>query len=154
MNEQDDLTLYKVVLNHEEQYSIWPADRENALGWRDEGFRGNKTLALAYIKEQWTDMRPLSLRVLMDNARQPVTTANAPSVAPASMQPAAVVFAAPAEVSAPPAAANVAPAAVSIAPAEVSIPAPALQAAPTESTSIPDSGAPAKRGWFSRWRKS
>ena len=35
-DETEDKTIYKVVINHEEQYSIWPADRENALGWKDE----------------------------------------------------------------------------------------------------------------------
>jgi MbtH protein len=59
---RDDLTVYKVVVNDEEQYSIWPADRENALGWRDAGFQGRKQDCLAHIKEIWTDMRPKSLR--------------------------------------------------------------------------------------------
>jgi len=53
---------YKVVVNHEEQYSIWPADRENAPGWSDAGERGTKKECLDYIREVWTDMRPLSLR--------------------------------------------------------------------------------------------
>lgn len=65
-NEQEDTTIYKVVLNHEEQYSIWPVDRENALGWRDEGKTGTKEECLAHIEEVWTDMRPLSLRKKMD----------------------------------------------------------------------------------------
>lgn len=64
-DEQDDKTTYKVVLNHEEQYSIWPADRENAPGWRDEGTVGPKAECLAHIREIWTDMRPLSLRKAM-----------------------------------------------------------------------------------------
>lgn len=64
--EQEDTTIYKVVLNHEEQYSIWPIDRENALGWRDAGKSGTKDECLAYIKEVWTDMRPLSLRKKME----------------------------------------------------------------------------------------
>ncbi len=55
-------SAYKVVINHEEQYSIWPADRENALGWRDVGKRGTKEQCLEYIEEVWTDMRPLNLR--------------------------------------------------------------------------------------------
>lgn len=59
---------YKVVLNHEEQYSIWPAHRENAPGWRDAGISGTKEACLAHIKEVWTDMRPLSLRRAMDGA--------------------------------------------------------------------------------------
>ncbi len=65
-DEEDDKTIYKVVLNHEEQYSIWPADRENALGWRDEGKRGIKDECLSHIKDVWTDMRPLSLRKKME----------------------------------------------------------------------------------------
>jgi MbtH protein len=67
-DEKEDTTVYKVVLNHEEQYSIWPADRENALGWNDAGKTGTKEECLAYIKEVWTDMRPLSLRKKMDEA--------------------------------------------------------------------------------------
>lgn len=63
----DDNTTYKVVVNYEEQYSIWPADRENAPGWRDAGFSGNKEACLEYIQNVWTDMRPLSLRRRMDN---------------------------------------------------------------------------------------
>jgi MbtH protein len=57
--------VYKVVVNHEEQYSIWPAGRENPLGWTDAGKSGPKAECLAYIKEVWTDMRPLSLRKKM-----------------------------------------------------------------------------------------
>jgi MbtH protein len=69
--EQEDNTIYKVVVNHEEQYSIWPADRENPLGWNDVGKSGAKADCLAYIKEVWTDMRPLSLRKKMEEmARQ------------------------------------------------------------------------------------
>ena len=52
----------KVLINHEEQYSIWPADRELPLGWREAGAQGTKAECLAYIEEVWTDMRPLSLR--------------------------------------------------------------------------------------------
>jgi MbtH protein len=57
---------YKVVVNHEEQYSIWVADRVNPAGWRDAAMSGSKSECLAYIKEVWTDMRPLSLRKQMD----------------------------------------------------------------------------------------
>ncbi len=67
MNNQDeDSTIYKVVVNHEEQYSIWPAQRELPLGWSDAGKSGTKEECLAYIKEVWTDMRPLSLRKKME----------------------------------------------------------------------------------------
>jgi len=58
--------IFKVVINPEEQYSIWPADKENAPGWRDVGKSGSKEECLAYIEEVWTDMRPLSLRKAMD----------------------------------------------------------------------------------------
>lgn len=62
----EDSTTYSVVVNHEEQYSIWPADRELPLGWRAAGFNGDKAACLDFIKEVWTDMRPLSLRKRMD----------------------------------------------------------------------------------------
>jgi MbtH protein len=72
MNTDDtkDNTIYKVVLNHEEQYSIWPADKENPLGWTDAGKSGSKMECLAHINEVWTDMRPLSLRKRMEE-REP-----------------------------------------------------------------------------------
>ena len=69
-DENEDETIYKVVVNHEEQYSIWPNDRENALGWSDAGKVGLKNECLAYIKEVWTDMRPLSLRKRMAEQAQ------------------------------------------------------------------------------------
>ncbi len=71
MSEQDDATVYKVVMNHEEQYSIWPAARDNAPGWRDAGPSGSKAECLAYIERVWTDMRPLSLRRQMGEAAPP-----------------------------------------------------------------------------------
>ncbi len=64
--EQEDKTIYNVVVNHEEQYSIWPAHRESPLGWSNAGKSGVKEECLAYIKEVWTDMRPKSLRDKMD----------------------------------------------------------------------------------------
>jgi MbtH protein len=67
-DENEEHTIYKVVVNHEEQYSIWPSSRENPAGWRDAGKSGPKAECLAYIKEVWTDMRPLSLRQRMDKA--------------------------------------------------------------------------------------
>lgn len=66
--EREDTTTYRVVVNHEEQYSIWPVDRELPLGWRDAGKTGLKDECLAYVKEVWTDMRPLSLRKKMEQA--------------------------------------------------------------------------------------
>lgn len=53
---------YEVVVNDEEQYSIWPADRDIPAGWRTVAIRGPKSECLAHIKQVWTDMRPLSLR--------------------------------------------------------------------------------------------
>ena len=67
-DEQDDATIYRVVVNHEEQYSIWPADQELPPGWRDTGKTGPKADCLEYVKEVWTDMRPLSLRKAMDKS--------------------------------------------------------------------------------------
>ena len=64
--DQQDKKIYRVVINAEEQYSIWPADRSNAAGWSDAGKSGTKDECLAFIKEVWTDMRPRSLREKMD----------------------------------------------------------------------------------------
>jgi MbtH protein len=55
-------TIYRVVVNHEEQYSIWEIRKEIPLGWREIGKSGSKTECLDFINEVWTDMRPLSLR--------------------------------------------------------------------------------------------
>jgi MbtH protein len=68
MEETEDKLTYKVVGNHEEQYSIWPANRANARGWRDAGKTGDKSECLAYIKSVWADMRPVSLRKKMAEA--------------------------------------------------------------------------------------
>jgi MbtH protein len=62
MADADDNRLYKVVVNQEEQYSIWFADREVPPGWRALDKQGMKAECLAYIKEVWTDMRPRSVR--------------------------------------------------------------------------------------------
>jgi MbtH protein len=66
-SEPDTQTLFKVVLNDEEQYSIWPAARANALGWRDEGTSGTRETCLEHIDRIWTDMRPLSVRQQMNS---------------------------------------------------------------------------------------
>jgi MbtH protein len=66
--EREDTRTYKVVINHEDQYSIWPAERPNPPGWRDGGKTGKRKDCLAYIQEVWTDMRPRSLREKMDGA--------------------------------------------------------------------------------------
>ena len=85
IDEAEDLTTYKVVVNHEEQYSIWPVDRENPLGWEDRGPSGSKDECLAYINEVWTDMRPLSLRKHMEEqARQQAENPPPPPTAPST----------------------------------------------------------------------
>ncbi|HYH78364.1 MAG TPA: MbtH family NRPS accessory protein [Longimicrobium sp.] len=66
--ETEDTQPYRVVVNHEEQYSIWPAHRELPAGWRDGGKTGLRDECLAYVEEVWTDMRPLSLRRQMEAA--------------------------------------------------------------------------------------
>jgi MbtH protein len=63
----DDENQFQVVANDEEQYSIWPAERALPFGWRAVGKIGNKAECQAYIREVWTDMRPLSLRNQMDS---------------------------------------------------------------------------------------
>jgi MbtH protein len=68
-NEQQNQTTYTVVVNHEEQYSIWPKwKKELPLGWKALDKEGSKEECLAYIEEVWTDMRPLSLRKAMEEA--------------------------------------------------------------------------------------
>jgi len=57
----DDI-VYQIVVNPEEQYSLWPADREPPPGWSDAGKTGTKPECLSYISEVWTDLRPLSVR--------------------------------------------------------------------------------------------
>jgi len=68
--ESEDTTVYRVVVNHEEQYSIWPEYRELPNGWSAVGKQGSKSECLSYIEEVWTDMRPLSLRRAMDQTVQ------------------------------------------------------------------------------------
>ena len=81
-DDRDDKIPYKVVMNQEEQYSIWPADRENAPGWREVGKSGSKRECLDYIEQVWVDMRPLSLRKQMEEAARspapPLAAAPAP----------------------------------------------------------------------------
>jgi MbtH protein len=66
---QDPLP-YAVVVNDEEQYSIWRTGRDLPAGWRTEGFTGTEDECLAYIDETWTDMRPASLRRWMRDHEQ------------------------------------------------------------------------------------
>lgn len=58
--------VFRVVINLEEQYSIWPDYKDIPQGWRATGKIGKKQECLDHINEVWTDMRPLSLRKHMD----------------------------------------------------------------------------------------
>ncbi|MCY1272857.1 MbtH-like protein [compost metagenome] len=57
---------FKVLVNDEEQYSLWPDYKEVPAGWREAGKSGSKQECLAFVEEVWTDMRPLSLRKHME----------------------------------------------------------------------------------------
>jgi MbtH protein len=70
MSDDEDSALYRVVVNDEEQYSIYLADRELPPGWHDGGMSGSKQDCLAHIGKVWTDMRPLSLRRTMAEAER------------------------------------------------------------------------------------
>ena len=69
-NQQEDTTIYKVVINEEGQYSIWADYRQVPYGWQEVGKSGCKQECLEYIKEVWTDMRPLSLRRSMETIQE------------------------------------------------------------------------------------
>jgi MbtH protein len=71
MNAPMSGSTVSVVVNDEEQYSIWPADRALPPGWRREGFTGTEDECLAHVDEVWTDLRPLSLRQWMQDRGQP-----------------------------------------------------------------------------------
>lgn len=65
--EQEDARTYQVVINSEEQYSIWYSESEIPAGWKAVGVRGSKADCLAYIESVWIDMRPLSVRRSLEN---------------------------------------------------------------------------------------
>lgn len=66
--EQNNEVNYKVLVNDEEQYSLWPDFKQIPLGWRDTGTQGSKEICLNYVNEVWTDMRPKSLREAMEKS--------------------------------------------------------------------------------------
>ena len=68
--DDEDKTVYRVVVNDEEQYSIWPEDRELPPGWTGVGSMASKKECLEYIEAHWTDMSPLSLRRRMEEEEQ------------------------------------------------------------------------------------
>ena len=65
-------TTFEVVINHEEQYSIWPIYKAVPLGWTTVGVAGDKKTCLDYIDRVWIDMRPLSLRKSTEEAASPL----------------------------------------------------------------------------------
>ena len=69
MSEDTQEKAFYVVVNEEEQYSIWPVNKEIPRGWRTDGTQGSKADCVAYIDTIWTDMRPLSLRKQMDDSK-------------------------------------------------------------------------------------
>lgn len=64
-DEAEDTRRYTVLVNDEEQYSIWLADLRIPAGWRSVGKVGSKQECLDHVRAVWTDMRPLSLRKAM-----------------------------------------------------------------------------------------
>ncbi len=70
MNEKEETQTFKVLVNIEEQYSFWPSfKKEIPFGWKETGIEGTKEVCAAYVDEVWTDMRPLSLRRQMEEAK-------------------------------------------------------------------------------------
>lgn len=79
MSEVEEVEIFTVVRNDEEQYSIWWASREIPRGWHEVGKRGTKDDCLTYIDQTWTDMRPLSLRKWMDEHPDPLDSSESES---------------------------------------------------------------------------
>jgi len=77
----DEATTFKVIVNQEEQYCLWPKSKDIPDGWRSTGKEGPKPDCLQYVTEVWTDMRPLSLRLKMPEAA-PLLTEVKPAARP------------------------------------------------------------------------
>lgn len=70
MSTQNETEIFKVLINIEEQYAFWPSFKtEIPFGWKETGMSGTKEECAAYVREVWTDMRPLSLRQQMDEGK-------------------------------------------------------------------------------------
>lgn len=78
---ENEEAVFKVLINHEEQYSLWPADLPVPGGWKETGQQGPKAECDDYVNRVWTDMRPKSLRELMDGKADdaPAADPEAPS---------------------------------------------------------------------------
>lgn len=70
IQDDEDTRTYRVVVNHEEQYSLWLEYKDIPNGWRDAGFIGSREACMAWVDEVWTDMRPLSLRKHMEETAE------------------------------------------------------------------------------------
>lgn len=57
---------FKILVNDEEQYSFWPADLPVPGGWRETGVCGPKQECDEYLERTWTDLRPKSVRIALD----------------------------------------------------------------------------------------
>ena len=62
-SKDEEVMFYTIVVNNNEQYSIWPAEREVPDGWKKVGVKGTKNQCLEFIQQVWTDMTPLSSRI-------------------------------------------------------------------------------------------
>ena len=56
--DEEDSRIYVALVNHEEQYTIWPEGRELPFGWNEAGMRASKAEVLAWINEVWTGRPP------------------------------------------------------------------------------------------------
>lgn len=65
----DERFEFMVLVNHEEQHSLWPTFKEIPLGWKQVGPVGTKAECLAYVEEAWPDITPLSVRKALAEAR-------------------------------------------------------------------------------------
>ena len=89
MSDNEDTRTYRVVVNHEEQYSLWLEYKDIPNGWRDAGKVGSREECMAYVDEVWTDMRPLSLRKHMEEqeaARKAAAEAAASAAEPSGVR--------------------------------------------------------------------
>src|ERR1700756_2196861 len=90
MDKEEDTREYQVLVNSEEQYSLWLAGQAVPNGWRQVGPRGKKQVCLDYVKEVWTDMRPLSVRKAMEahaKAQEEAKARQAQEAGEATQQP-------------------------------------------------------------------
>lgn len=66
---EDDDGRYYVLVNDEDQHSLWPAFADVPAGWTIAFGEDTRAACLSYVEENWTDLRPRSLRERMDSAQ-------------------------------------------------------------------------------------